>query len=317
MSVHVHRAGLLLAGLWVLFTAGVASAKEPPGGLVAAAGGQSQPVDPAKADKLALTEDLATRMTVPVMIDGRGPFPFVIDTGADRTVLSTELAAQLGLQPGAPVALHSTAGMREVQTVRVPSLKFGKLTVSALEAPLLSASAIGAAGMLGVDSLGSQHIVLDFAKKQLLTMPSRKVDEEVGAIVVHGRYQFGQLVLVDARIRETFVYVILDTGAQNSVGNPALLKMLMAGRHKDMDPQQVQVVSVTGEETKAEFQVIPAMQIGQATIVNMPLAFAQLHTFDLFGLKDRPALLLGMDILSQFRKVTVDFKRREASFTIN
>lgn len=31
--------------------------------------------------------DGASRMTVPVMVNGQGPFAFVIDTGADRTVV--------------------------------------------------------------------------------------------------------------------------------------------------------------------------------------------------------------------------------------
>jgi hypothetical protein len=52
-------------------------------------------------------------------------------------------------------------------------------------------------------------------------------------------------------------------------------------------------------------------------INHIPLAFAHLHTFDKFGLIEQPALLLGMDVLSQCERVTVDFKRREATFTLN
>ena len=32
-----------------------------------------------------------------------------------------------------------------------------------------------------------------------------------------------------------------------------------------------------------------------------PVAFADLHTFDLWGLTDRPSLMIGVDILSRFR----------------
>ena len=41
--------------------------------------------------------DLQNRLTLETMIDGKGPFHFVVDTGADRSVISTELAATLGL----------------------------------------------------------------------------------------------------------------------------------------------------------------------------------------------------------------------------
>jgi hypothetical protein len=49
----------------------------------------------------------------------------------------------------------------------------------------------------------------------------------------------------------------------------------------------------------------------------MPLAFAQLRVFDRFGLSRQPAMLLGMDVLSLCQKVTVDLRRREATFTLN
>jgi hypothetical protein len=44
--------------------------------------------------------DAIDRMTVEVFINGQGPFNFVVDTGADRSALSTTLAARLGLEPG-------------------------------------------------------------------------------------------------------------------------------------------------------------------------------------------------------------------------
>ena len=39
-------------------------------------------------------------MTVPVEIGGAGPYRFVVDTGAERTVISRELARELELEPG-------------------------------------------------------------------------------------------------------------------------------------------------------------------------------------------------------------------------
>ena len=66
------------------------------------------------AETLKITEDRSTRMTLPVKIDGQGPFAFIIDTGADRTVISAELAARLNLPRGAPVTLHGASGEKEV-----------------------------------------------------------------------------------------------------------------------------------------------------------------------------------------------------------
>ena len=66
-----------------------------PAAAQAVAGAPASPT-PA-ADEVATGLDRSLRMTVPVMINGQGPFDFVVDTGADRTVISEELAKQLSL----------------------------------------------------------------------------------------------------------------------------------------------------------------------------------------------------------------------------
>src|ERR1700722_9035945 len=50
--------------------------------------------------------DIYRRMTAPVRVNGRGPFPFIVDTGANQSVISDTLAAQLGLVRGAAELLN-------------------------------------------------------------------------------------------------------------------------------------------------------------------------------------------------------------------
>ena len=66
-----------------------------------------------------------------------------------------------------------------------------------------------------------------------------------------------------------------------------------------------------------ELDQIAEAQVGGILIRNMPLAFAQLPLFDHIGLTHDPALLLGMDVLSLCQRVSVDPRRREATFTLN
>ena len=57
-------------------------------------------------DKVTQTEDvrfkndLADRMTVPVKLSGSGPYRFLVDTGADRTAISRQLAGRPVLVTG-------------------------------------------------------------------------------------------------------------------------------------------------------------------------------------------------------------------------
>jgi predicted aspartyl protease len=274
------------------------------------------PDAPPSPEKLALAEDSVARMTIPVMIDGQGPFPFVIDTGADRTVISEELAAKLNLPIGPRVILHNSGGIDDIGTVVITRLGVGARVIPRIEAPVLAAHDLGAMGLLGIDSLSGQHVVMDFPAHQFLSEPSRPEPQTADTIVVRGRSRFGQLILVDAQVRGIKVFVILDSGAESTVGNLALEKLLLRGRAGE-DVKLTQVISVTGRHTPAKYEEVGEMHIGGLTIRNLPLAFAELHTFARFGLADRPAMLLGMDVMSTCRRVTVDFKRREASFTLN
>src|SRR3546814_3438362 len=51
--------------------------------------------------------DMSRRITLPIHIDGKGPFNFVVDTGSERTVISRELASKLALAPDDPVRINS------------------------------------------------------------------------------------------------------------------------------------------------------------------------------------------------------------------
>ena len=111
---------------------------------------------------VGIEQDRAKRMTVPVSIEGNGPFSFVIDTGAERTVISRKVADNLALEDEEPASLMSIAGTSTVDMVFVPSLTLGRKSYGGLISPVLSAQHIGADGILGLDGLQDQRILFDF-----------------------------------------------------------------------------------------------------------------------------------------------------------
>src|SRR4051812_12608011 len=88
--------------------------------------------------------ELTDRVTVQVQVDGKGPYAFIVDTGAERSVVSRELADKLGLDPGVRARLFDFTGASMVNTVKVLSLSSGTLSTAALEAPSLEAENLGA-----------------------------------------------------------------------------------------------------------------------------------------------------------------------------
>lgn len=251
------------------------------------------------------------RMTVPVLVNGHGPFPFVVDTGADRTVISRELSQRLGLPEGPAVLMHDTAGISRVTTAKIASLEIGRREINDINAPTIAETSLRAAGMLGIDSLHDQRVLIDFARQQITISPAEdEPNPDPGAILVRAKRRFGQLILVDAEAKGIRLNVILDSGAQSSIGNEPLRRLLARQGHA-AKPIPTEVISVTGRSTPAEFIPISEVKLGGVTIRNVPIAFANLHTFRQFGLSRKPAMLLGMDVLRHFERVSVDFKRKK------
>ncbi len=266
---------------------------------------------PATPTLVNAAQDAVARVTVPVMVNGQGPFRFVVDTGADRTVISSALARLLRLPSGRPVRLHDIAGVAEVPTVLLDRLAVGGRELPGLQAPLLEEANLGAAGLLGIDSLRDQRVTMDFRAHTFMTAASAG-DDEPGTIVVYGRSKFGQLVLVNAEADGQRICVILDTGAQNTLGNSALQHLMSAAAARR--PPDNDVIGVTGGSTPSRSNTIEAIKLGGFELHDVPVAYADLETFRLFGLRDRPAMLLGMDVLRLFSSVSVDFARRKAAF---
>lgn len=284
--------------------------------LHAQASPSEQPVQQAD-DNLAFEEDDTERMTVPVTIGSRGPYRFLVDTGAERTVISQELARQLGLRPGAHARLHSMSEVSEVGTVVIPRLNVSARAFKDINAPALSRRNLGAEGMLGVDSLKSQRVLFDFHRQTMSISPShlsrRRADDD--AIVVTARSRFGRLILADARAEGQKLWVVIDTGSQVTIGNQALRDRLeRKGRLGPTTP--IDLISVTGGAIVADYTQIGGVTIGGVKVRNMPVAFADVHPFRKLRLTSQPALLLGMDVLRMFDQVSIDFASREVRFVM-
>lgn len=277
----------------------------------AAAMNQDPPLSHEEAAETLAIVTQEARMTVPVQIAGAGPYRFVIDTGAQRTVISRELAQTLGLPKGRDVRLTAMSGTSIVGTAMIPSISVSTLGSKTIEAPALAARNLGAPGLLGIDSLQGHKVSIDFDTDTMSVAPSKRkggasfagVDE----IVIRAQSVYGQLVVTDAKYKGRKVRVVLDTGSPVSIGNEAL-RQLVARRGK-INP--IALTSVLGHEMQANYTQIDSVELGSATFQNLPIAFADAAPFRQFGLEKRPAILLGMDALGLFRRVDIDFANRE------
>jgi predicted aspartyl protease len=265
-------------------------------------------------ETLATATDPAGRMTVMTRINGQGPFPFTIDTGANRSVISDRLASELGLASNGTITIEGLVGPDQVRSVRLDHMKAGTAEQHEVDTAILPAASLGSTGFLGTDMLQGRNVILDFKRHQItLTRLKNQPFEDGETITVVARRQLGQLVVTDASVNGIKVTAIIDTGAENTIGNPALRTMLMGKRPTGT---MGELISVTGKSIPGEASFVPKIRIGKMRMANMPIVFADPHTFELFGLDGRPAILVGMDVLRMFDRVAIDFSRREVRFNI-
>ncbi len=263
---------------------------------------------------LQAVSDIYSRMTVPVRINGGGPYGFVVDTGANQSIISTELAGQLALPAGIPAPLNGVAGIQIAPTTLV-TLQVGKRIMDHQTLSMLPQSGIGAVGMLGLDAVGDQALTLDFASRELRIETRQSNWRDPSAIRSPAQRRDGQLTLVDAYLAGIALTAFIDSGAENTIGNMAL-RQLAVTRNPHAEWNMIPIVSSTGQTIMAEIADLPALKVGGIRLPNWPVAFADLHTFEMWGMTKKPAILIGVDILSRFQSVCLDFARDEVRFRL-
>jgi len=257
---------------------------------------------------------LRSRMTVQVEVNGAGPFRFVVDSGADTSVVGTKVAEALALPMGEPAVLGGITEVALVDRVLVDSLTLGQTTVTDLELPVLREGDIGAQGMIGLDALIEQRLLLDFDERTIsvddMETPLATYSDE---IVVRAKLQRGQLILTQVRANGIALDAVIDTGTEITIGNSLLREKLIRRRQKF---QEIEVIGVTGKSAKLELAVVRELKLGPIVLQRVPIAFADVPPFEVFGIGDKPALLLGTDLMENFRRVSLDFGERKLRFQL-
>jgi predicted aspartyl protease len=270
-------------------------------------------VNPAVAEVLGLGEDRNRRLTVPVHIDGSGPYDFMIDTGSQATAVTREINATLGLRPAGTATLVGMASRRAVELVEVARLDIGSHTITDLSAPLLEREHVGADGIVGLDSLQDFRVMIDFRDQTIALedVRSREASKRGFEIVVRARERLGQLLITDAIVEGVRATVIIDTGAQASLANNALRERIRTQR-----AAEVTTTDVNGVDLVGQMSLMRSLSIEGLSLTNVPLTFADTPAFEALGLTDIPAISLGMQHLALFDRVAIDFANRRVMFDV-
>jgi hypothetical protein len=280
------------------------------------------PLPPAVFDPtLAITGEeikarkVETRLSVDVLVNGRGPYQFIVDSGADTSVVGLRIARGLQLPLATPVILNGMTNRNIVDRVKVDQLTVGATTIGDLELPALRELDLGGDGMIGIDALVRQRLMMDFDTHRIKVEDARiPMKHEPGEIVIIARSQHGQLILTHVRAAGYDLDAVIDTGSEITIGNLALRDQLIRGNRDKF--VTVPIIGVTGQILKLQVARIAELELGPVTLHDVPMAFADVPPFKMFGLERQPALLLGTDLLEKFSRVSLDFRARKVRFQL-
>jgi aspartyl protease len=248
-------------------------------------------------------------------VNGRGPYRFVVDSGADSSAVGLRIAHNLELPLGTPVIVNNMTSRDLVDRVKVAQLTLGPTTVRNLELPALRELDLGGDGLIGIDALVEQRLMMDF-EKQLIKVEDARIPVKIGPydIVITAKRRRGQLILTEVRAARVRLDAVIDTGSEITIGNIALRDKLLAKRRAKF--WEVEAIGVTGVKVKLQLARIDELQLGPVVLRDVPMAFADVPPFKLFGIANEPALLLGTDLLGTFRRVSLDFHARKVRFQL-
>jgi hypothetical protein len=168
-------------------------------------------------------------VVVAVEVNGHGPFRFIVDTGANRSAVSAGLAERLQLPVAgiASIGVHGVTGYAELRAVEIEQLRVGNVELAKLRLPVLPDSVLaGTDGILGVEGLQQARIEIDFENDSVVIRRSTGQRAPRGYLTVPARLEKGGLLVVRGRVGRIRAQVIIDTGAERSIGNRPLAEAL-------------------------------------------------------------------------------------------
>jgi predicted aspartyl protease len=287
--------------------------RAPPSLLAPSAVPMASDLDQASA-AISTRRDRIGRLIASVTINGQGPYHFMIDTGANRTVLAESLLPQLGigLDRQHRVVVLGISGEVQAATAHIDSLDTGALHFRDVQLPVLSGLVLdGIDGILGMDGFAGMAMAADFVHDTFTISDSKRQRAPPNYSVVPVRFLSQRLLMIDAWVGHVRTKAIIDTGSTHTLGNPALLAALERSSERNGAERDSSIVDATEASQAGRDGRVPAVRLGTATISNLYVTFGDFHVFDTWGLSRGPALLIGMDVLGTLAGLTIDFRNHE------
>jgi len=215
-------------------------------------------------------------IVVPVLVNGQGPFDFLLDTGANVTIITPELAQRVAIRPTARVSLITIAGSQVVPYSHLPSLSLGPRTAENLEVihsslPEMRSLCSSISGVLGQNFLSQFNYSLNYQNRRIEFEQARPEDhpaaERLPVEQLDGR------LLITARpssSKKKAFKLVLDSGVSMLIIFETTSKPLKLDLKQGED--RFLTASTTLGSRTLPVAKLPTLQLGRIKLSDLPVA---------------------------------------------
>jgi predicted aspartyl protease len=264
--------------------------------------------------EVRLRWDSTRHVVVPTMVNGKGPFDFILDTGADETGVFSWLAKQLDLPAAGAGQISGATGSAATVLSRLSTLSVDGHEITNVSAITMPDRPDGAklGGVVGVDLMTGRFTLLDFGCGTAALLPLSSGHRIAGAharLVKAGSIKGGKQLTLVAKINGAPGLALLDSGSRTTIINWRFASA--AGldpklpSFRDGDPAR----GATQKAVSSRVGPIGTVKFAGITREAVTARVADLPFLQESGLSDEAVMILGLDLLRGTR-VTIDYSER-------
>lgn len=261
-----------------------------------------------RAQATPFERNASGQMLTQVTIGGQGPFRFILDTGANSTVISSRIASQLNLRPvetGETVV--GNEGRSQAQRVVLTNVQVGGVQRDQINAIVFPSNQFdaGTHGILGADSFSGQRILFDIRNRQYHLGPSGDPPENF--TVVQGEIRRRHILFVTVGIEGHQIVSMVDTGAEMTFVNPTLMQLAGLPTIREVMNRD----SSDRNATREVITAIPSIDFGSFRTGRVEAHGTTLPIYRSREGQETAGMLLGMNIWQDYSQVAIDYERAQ------
>ena len=265
-------------------------------------------MSPARAT-VPLWPAATVHLLVPATIDGQGPFPFILDTGADETGLYRWFAEKQGFMPGPETEIEGMTGKTKNPTFKLDSVTVDGRTIRNIIADSFPNrhDVEVEAGAIGNDLMDGSVVVYDFPCKTVEILP-KPVD--MARLLTPGAHKVaaggvtdGTQLSFPVEIGSAHGIAVLDTGSSDTRVDTAFLKAAgidpTSAAFRDAEP----IFGVNSNATPSRKGPAGTVRFAGLEVSGMEVRAIDMPVYKSFGFGDGPAMIMGLDLMAGYRLV--------------